>query len=212
MDARVYVFSFVLLFVIVSFVSAIVTSKITKKEFYDKVKLDIEIEQMMKSEKRIKEFFEENSLRQGVAIENIADVLNVKQGGTEQGICSQAYLKNNDKTGEKIVVFKEGLSKEEKNFVFAHEIAHIINGDDIPVSRPVGRNKLPIEQYADYTAAALLMPLERVYDFLTENNYMASSPRKRMILVHQLCRDYGVTEMIVLRRIKEVYTLKDSTV
>lgn len=74
--------------------------------------------------------------------------------------------------------------------------------------RPIGYNKPQVEQLADYIAAALLLPLDSVFDFLMENNYKELSARKKVLLVHQLCKRYEVTKMIVLRRIKEVFAIK----
>lgn len=208
MSVQLYSILFILLCILVASVSAIATSKVTKKDFYDKIKLDIALEEMVESEKKINLFLNENNIEPGVSIKKIAEILNVKEGGIDQEIRSQACLKENCYTGEKVVVFKEELPEIEKNFVFAHEIAHILNGDSIPVTRPAGRNKSQIEQLADYTAAALLMPVDHVFDFLQEKNYMQVSAKKRMVYVRELCKEYRVNEMIVLRRIKEVYALK----
>lgn len=208
MSVQIYLLLLVLLCIIVVSVSSVTTIKITKKDYYDKVKLDIELEQMIESERKIDLFLHENDIRPGVSIKRIAEILNVKEGGVDHEILSQACLKENCFTGEKVVVFKEELSEQDKNFVFAHEIAHILNGDSIPVTRPVGRNKSQTEQLADYTAAALLMPIDHVFDFLQKNHYMEASAKKRMAFVRQLCKDYMVNEMIVLRRIKEIYAIK----
>ena len=211
MSIQVYLLSFVLLCIIVLIISAITTFKITKKEFYDKIKLDIELEKMEELEEKISCFIIDNNIKVETSVERIAKIaqtLNVKQGGIECGIQCQAYLKKDDNTGENLVMFKEEYPEKVKNFLFAHEIGHILNGDSIPVTRPDGHNKSQEEQLADYTAAALLMPIESVFDFLTKNNYNESSSKKRRKLVRQLCKDYKVTEIIVLRRIKEIYTLK----
>ena len=102
------------------------------------------------------------------------------------------------------------FSNEEKRFVFVHEIAHLVNGDAIPVTRPDGFNKSKVEQLADYTAAALLMPLEPVYNYLIEHSYKQSLPQKRVVIIHELCKMYDVTEVVALRRVKEVYALKEN--
>lgn len=208
MSAQIYLFLFIVLCIAVLFVASILSFKVFQEDFKDQIKLDVSLEQMKQSESRIKSFLEENNIEAGTSIGRIAEILKIRQGGTEQGIYNQAYLKEDSITGERIVVFKSGLSEREKNFVFAHEIAHILNGDTIPVTRPVGRNKSQMEQIADYMAAALIMPIDDVFAFLVKNNYRKSSTRKRMALVRLLCKDYKVTELIALRRIKEVYALK----
>ena len=208
MSIQVYLFIFILIFVIVSIVSFKMTYKVRKKELYEKIKMDVTKEQMMDSEKRINQFLETNNLQKGASIVKIAEILNVEQGGVEVGLQNQACLKECAYNGKKVVTFKAGLSEQEKRFVFAHEIAHLLNGDTVPVTRPNGRNKAQVEQLADYTAAALLMPLDEVYDYLIESNYMDSSARKRIVIIHGLCKTYNVTEVIALRRVKEVYVLK----
>jgi len=48
-----------------------------------------------------------------------------------------------------------------------------------------------------------------VYDFLVKNDYATSSNSKRYSLLCELCKLYGVSEVIALRRIKEVAVLKN---
>lgn len=209
MSVHVYLTTFIILFIAVSAISVRKTFSFIKKDFSEQIKLDVTPERMAESENNISKFLEKNNIKADGSILEIARILNVEQGDTEKGLDTQAHLKEESETGKKVVTFKDGLSEEEKKFVFAHEIAHLLNGDSIPVTRPYGRNKSEIEQYADYTAAALLMPFELVEDFLMKNNYQNSSVQKRTVLVRKLCKEYGVTEIIALRRIKEVYTLKN---
>ena len=65
---------------------------------------------------------------------------------------------------------------------------------------------------ADYVGAALLLPLEQVYNFLKQNHYQNCSRRKKRVLVKELCRRYGVSELIAVRRINEVYILKKDVI
>lgn len=209
MSVQDYLFAFGVVFVSTFFISIVLTRRIIKNELSEKIKLDISSDQMMESEERIKQFFKEHNINTDTSISKIANILKVEKGGVEKELEEQANLK--EENGKKIVVFKGGLTEQEKQFVFAHEIAHLINGDEVPVTRPSGRNKSQTEQLADYTAAALLMPLENVYSFLETNNYIGASTKKRTIMVKHLCKKYGVTEVIALRRVKEVYVLKQST-
>lgn len=208
MSVQLYLVVFSVVSILVSVFSIISTFMIKKREFQKKIKLDVTREQMLKSEQRINDFLIDHNIKAEEAVSEIARILNVEEGGNESSLESQAYLKESDATGKKIVVFKDGLSEKEKRFVFAHEIAHLLNGDRVPVTRPNGCNKSEIEQLADYTAAALLMPLEEVYNYLLEKEYAKVSARKRVAIVHDLCKEYNVTEMIALRRVKEIYVLK----
>ncbi len=106
------------------------------------------------------------------------------------------------------VFFKDGLSEAERTFDFAHECGHRINHDPTPQTRPDGYNKPERDQLADYVGAALLMPIETVYSYLIENNYKEASVTKKGALIRELCAKHGVSEMIALRRVKEVYILK----
>lgn len=208
MDVQLYLIIFFLVFILVMITSVTTTFYARRRELQKKVKLDVTEEEMLESEKRINSFFKDNNMEAGEPISEIAKILNVEQGGIESGLQSQAYLKKCDNTGKKIVVFKAGLSEKEKLFVFAHEIAHLLNGDSVPVTRPNGHNKSQMEQRADYTAAALLMPLDEIYRYMVENEYEKASVRKRTAVIRELCKMYNVTEVIALRRVKEVYVLK----
>ncbi len=208
MSIQIYLALFIMVCLFAVLVSFGLARSTFKKEMSEKIKLDISLQQMVESEKKIQKIFEDNNIDSKVPIAKIAEIFDVEKGGSEKDLEDQAYLK--EVNGKRIVVFQEGLSEIQKSFVFAHELAHLINGDKVPVTRPSGRNKSQIEQLADYTAAALLMPYDRVYGYLESNNYKESSAKKRTIIIQSLCKEYGVTEVIALRRIKEVYALKQT--
>ena len=171
-------------------------------------KMDIELSDMCKMEKTIASFYEKNKLKSETSLEEIAEILKVTWGDSSESMQSQAALSDPDENGIRKVIFKEGLSGETKRFVFAHECAHLINGDMDPLTRPLGKNKPKIEQLADYTAAALLMPLNQIYQYLEVNNYQSTSKRRKIELVRELCKTYKVSEIIAVRRIKEVYAVQ----
>lgn len=208
MSAEIYITTFIIVCILTIIISGFFSYKIMSNEIRQQVKLDVTIDQMKKSEKNIKEFLRKNNLDSNVPIEIIAGILNITKGGTDYNLHEQAVLKEIGNTNAKIVLFKPGLSDIEERFIFAHEIAHVLNGDLIPATRPEGHNKSQSEQLADYTAAALLMPLDTVYQFLTENNFRSIGRRKRISIIKKLCKIYRVSELIALRRTKEVYTLK----
>ena len=125
------------------------------------------------------------------------------------------------------VVFKKGLSEEDYHFDFAHECGHLINGDPTPATRPEGYNKPQAEQLADYTYRVIVEKEEgssyTIYhvsgakddvnsdvQIMDEHDYEKSSRRQKQILIRKLCDKYTVTEIIALRRIKEVYTIKQA--
>ncbi|MBQ4069350.1 MAG: ImmA/IrrE family metallo-endopeptidase [Lachnospiraceae bacterium] len=208
MTAEIYITTFIVVSISTIIISGFFSYKTMSNEIRQQIKLDVNIEQMKKSEQIIKEFFKENNLDSNVPIEIIAGILNITKGGIDYNLHEQAVLKEIGTTNAKIVLFKPGLSDIEERFIFAHEIAHVLNGDLIPVTRPEGYNKSQSEQLADYTAAALLMPLDKVYQFLTENNFKSAKKRKRISIIRKLCKIYRVSKIIALRRTKEIYTLK----
>lgn len=46
----------------------------------------------------------------------------------------------------------------------------------MPIDRPDGKHKPQIEQAADYVAATLLLPLDEVYSYLSENRFQETTP------------------------------------
>lgn len=178
-----------------------------KQEYKDSIKLDISVEQMIESEKKISAFYTVHKLKPGTSIKEVARILNVSKGNHSKGIEDQARIDETE-NGKKHVTFKEGFTEAQNNFNFAHECAHLINGDPIPATRPDEKNKPLKEQLADYTAAALLMPIEEVHTFLLTKNFNRATRNQKIRMVNALCRKYNVSEIIAMRRIMEVYTIK----
>lgn len=203
---------YLVLFGAVTFLSGFVCAFFIYHEYkceYEKtIKPDVTLEQMKTSEENISRFLQEHQLNKGANIWAIAEVLKVNEGGEDSSIDDEARLSEPDKNGNMVVTFKAGLKPEQKIFNFAHECAHLINKDDVPVTRPTGSHKAPIEQLADYTAAALLMPVDDVFCYLESNNYKTLSSRSRMKILRFMCKKYEVSEIIALRRIQEVYKIK----
>lgn len=206
------------LYLIIMFVICIVTFIISflvnqrrlKEELTVAVKQDISIIQMKNAEEKVSYFLSKNGIHPGESISIIGRALNVYEGDEDDRISSQAHLSSPDENGAMVVTFRKGLSKQERTFAFAHECGHIINEDDAPIDRPDGKHKSETEQTADYVAAALLMPLDDIYAYLIENKYQDTTPQNRVRLTKVLCKRYGVSKVIALRRIREVYVLKFS--
>lgn len=209
MTVQVYLTIVGVVLSLVSIISVITSYRVLRADYSEKLKQDVSFSQMTESEQKIQHFIKSHNTKNDNAIAQIAKQFNVTQGGDEAGLASQAYLKAPNWKKEQIVVFKPGLSQEEKRFAYAHEIAHLMNGDLSPATRPFGQHKPEIEQRADYVAAALLMPLEEVYECLIKTNYADITVRQRKKVVRHLSKTYGVTEIVALRRIREVYILKN---
>lgn len=188
--------------------SGVISYKRFKSQYEEELSMDISLEQMCALEEKVGKFLREQKIVPGAPIHEIAAALHIVEGGVESDLKGRALLSPPDADGNMVVLFRRGLSQEEKYFDFAHECGHRINGDPIPATRPEGCGKSEVEQLADYAGAALLMPLEKVYVDLEEAQYRDSGQRKRIKIIQKLCVEYGVTRMIALRRIKEVYAIK----
>lgn len=210
MSGQVYLIIVGLVIFCTVLVSALISFRTITAEYRRKIKLDISVEQMIESENRIAQFFKKNNIQPGDSIQTIANALNIIDGGTNNNIPGRAQLSDPNADGKMVVVFKSGSDPKERLFDFAHECGHRINQDPTPATRPEGCNKAEVEQLADYVAAALLMPLDSVYNYLSNHHYADVSNRKKAILIRKLCKKYEVTEMIALRRVKEVYVIKQS--
>lgn len=208
MDFQTYLILFGIVIIVASVASVIVTYRQSSAYYKKALEPDITLAQMRNSEENITKFLRENNLTQGASIQSIAEVLHVHQGGEDDRLDVLAQLSQQDENGNRTVTFKTGLTPEEKTFNFAHECAHLVNRDTVPATRPDGHNKPPVEQIADYTAAALLMPLDEVYCFLQDKGYQKMSSRKRVKTLRTMCKKYGVSKVIALRRVDEVYKLK----
>ena len=178
-----------------------------KKFYSSQLKFDIGFNDMVESEGRLKDFLLNNNINiNGNVVQSVAQKLEVEIGGISDVIKNNAELTIVD--NKRIVILKSGLNEQEKLFCLAHECAHLINGDPVPQTRPDRKDKDIIEQKADYLAAAMIMPRERVRKFLEEHNYQNASVSKKGKLIDQMCRDYNVTDVVVMRRIREVTKLE----
>lgn len=181
---------------------------VVKKDYGAKLQPDISLSDMQELETNLALFLSENNLKPGASIWKIARALKVIDVGSVDDISSRARIYEPGINGNHTVVHSRGIPDNERLFDFAHELGHRINRDPLPADRPHGNNKPKMEQLADYTGAALLMPLEHIYKFLTDNNYESASRRKRVAIVRQLSRKYHVDELTTIRRVNEVRMLK----
>lgn len=178
-------------------------------DYKDRIKTDISAEEMLQLEKELAVFLNENNLRENSSIWDIAKVLNVRVEQDSLDTKERAKVTGPDENGYMHVSHSFRVPKNERLFDLAHECGHIIKGDQIPAGRPAGYDKPQEEQLADYLAAAMLMPRNEVGQYLQENNYLHSDSKKRVAVIKGLCKRYGVSEIIALRRVKEVYILQN---
>lgn len=180
-----------------------------KSDLLSTISSDITVEQMRQSEKRVSDFLRTNGLTPGTEIGVIAQKLKIIDGGNDDSLTAHAVLGLPNENGERVACFKSDLSPEERMFALAHECGHRIDHDEGPRTRPSGQNKPGQEQLADYVGAALLMPIDSVYSYLCENNYRTATRRRRHAMLKVLCRKYEVDREVALRRVHEVYAVKE---
>ncbi len=190
------------------FIAIFVTNPKLKRSYIKEATPDISEEEMQQLEDKLALFFKENNLNPTASILDVARALNVVDGGSVDNIPVRARIYESDLTGNATVVHSKQIPNNERLFDFAHELGHKINEDPLPADRPHGYNKPRQDQLADYTGAALLMPLEQVYDFLVKNKYNSASTYKRITIIKKLSKKYKVNEMITVRRVNEVRLLK----
>ena len=190
---------------------ACVFSRNIYKEFYtSQLKFDIGFNEMVEGESRLKDFLQNNNINiDGNVVQSVAQKLEIEIGGISDTIKNNAELTIVD--NKRIVILKTGLNEQEKLFCLAHECAHLINGDPVPQTRPDGKDKDIIEQKADYLAAAMIMPREKVHKFLLEHGYQNVSANRKVKLIDQMCKEYNATDIVVMRRIREVTELEQRT-
>lgn len=186
---------------------AFFVSRTILKDNYSRIGDELEAKDMIEAENKINDFYRENRLTSGASLKQIAEVLKVREGGICRNLEDQAKLSSADMNGFRTVEYKERFASNEKKFIFTHECAHVINGDDT-ATRPSGYHKSTEEQYIDYMAASLLMPYAEVLRYLKNNNYNAASRKSRLKLIYGLCSLYGVSEVVALRRVNEVILLE----
>lgn len=190
--------------------SAIYHSKVMRPAILAEVQPKLTAEQMQVHEAKISKFLASNNIEPGSSIGMIGAALNILIGETGAAIPKLAQLNYPAENGMMTVSFQTELSLSDWTLPFAHECAHILNGDSVAVVRGDVKVGPGVEDAADYTAGALLMPLETVYTFLERHDFQGASKSRRVNLVKKLCAQYGVEPAVALRRIREIYTLKAS--
>lgn len=176
------------------------------KEIKKEIESDISVDQMKKLEENLTAFLSKNNLSTNSSLDEISRVLKINIG-KEVDIPTQADLSMPDRNGQRWVTFKYGLSNQKRIFAFAHECGHLINGDEGHHTRPDGKNKPTVDQLADYTAAAILLPMQDLKAFLEERNYKNLKKSKKLSIIKELCERYNVEDILVVRRIREIYSI-----
>ncbi len=210
MNIQTYLIVISICFLVAILFTCVFSRNIYKEFYTSQLKFDIGFNEMVEGESRLKDFLQNNNINiDGNVVQSVAQKLEIEIGGISDTIKNNAELTIVD--NKRIVILKTGLNEQEKLFCLAHECAHLINGDPVPQTRPDGKDKDIIEQKADYLAAAMIMPREKVHKFLLEHGYQNVSANRKVKLIDQMCKEYNATDIVVMRRIREVTELEQRT-
>lgn len=197
---------------IVSFIVSVLFSRNLASTLQSELSPDIAVDEMKTLEARIEQFMKSVNLHDNAAFEDIVHALKVIDCGVGDNIEGRARVYDIAPDGFRRVYHNSSVPQEEWKFDLAHECGHLINGDPLPTDRPDGYHKSIVEQKADYTAAAILMPINPVYDFLSSRGYFSATAQERKDLAITLSKLYNVDDILVVRRIKEICLLKETNV
>lgn len=140
------------------------------------------------------------------SIEDIAKKLNKKIEYTKTS--REAYI---DKKHPDIIYVNRSLPAEKKNFAITHEFGHDLRGY---TRKAAARDKIrflsklsPEEQICDYYAAAILLPMEDLYNKMREIDFDNLSHNLQAKFIRDIAKSKCVMEDVVCRRISEIRIL-----
>ena len=178
---------------------------IIKPEMKKRLSNDISVTEMRLLEMKIANVKKQYRLSDEASLDEIATALKIQDAGIDSTIDERAIIiKNGDIFN---VYHSKYVPQCDWKFDFAHECGHIINGSKLPANRPTGHNKEYEEQLADYTASAILMPFNKVKTQLEKSDFSSISGFGKLRALNRFCREYGVSQIVVLRRINEIRML-----
>lgn len=209
MNAQVYIVTIGFVGVVSAAVAVVVSYRTMRESYRSLLTPDITVEQMAQSEEQVREFFQRCELSPGADINEIAKKLDVVPASGFVNIIGAKARMEEDSAGRARVDFKRGQNRQELKFDLAHECGHRIRHDPLPATKPDGHTESEVEQLADYVGIALLMPIDEIFTYLKGHNYKKVSSKQQMKLLYDLCKQYDVDRVTALRRIQEVYAVKD---
>ena len=198
---------FVLIFL--GFVFFAVVSTITFRIIYDYKKRSIKKEYLNKIE--IKKY--EDMLEKFKKSKNISDTDTIDEILLKLNLTVEESKLDNNTEGdlkENVITVTPSLSLRGRNFCIAHEIAHIVRGDNFGARKVHGSVfRSPNEDICDYIAAAILLPYNIIKKSVIDSNYKKMSFKKRILFIQNMADAYNVDQELVLRRISEITILEN---
>lgn len=176
-------------------------------EIRETVNIDINHDEMENIEQLVRQVKKEHKLDDDTPLCVFAQAINVKEGKPLKDIHTKAVINPPSDDGYMYVDYSIKLSAKEKLFALGHECGHVLNKHPIPNTLWEGRGKPEDEQIADYTAAAIIMPQEKIKNMLIGNSYCELGTKQKRKLVLKICKKYNVSESSAIKRIMEVRLL-----
>ena len=171
------------------------------RQKYSNLGSTIEVLDMDDAERKISNFFGERNLSNPM-LEEVVSAVNVKSIVSNTSLKVPAALSDDKET---ILIRSSNKDSNSARFDIAHECAHIINGDiGESITRPNKHEKDNHEQYIDYMAAAILLPKEKMLEYLERVNYLHLDKRDKVRHVMLIAKEYNVEDVVVLRRVREL--------
>lgn len=209
MNIQIYIY---VITAISTFVAAILFATINyrksyNEEFRKQIGVDIDLNEMRRIEDLVSSTKKEYNLDDNTELYSFAEAIHVKEGKVLEDLNTRARINPKTSDGFMHVDFSANLSPVDHRFALAHECGHVLNKHPIPNTQQSGHGKPEIEQIADYTAAAILMPRNKVIKFLNDVHYNDMDLKQKKRTISQMCKMFEVSEISAIKRIKEVKSL-----
>lgn len=119
---------------------------------------------------------------------------------------------NHSENGSYVVNVAENLSLKQYRFAIAHEIGHVVMGDNLPVKRN-GHGifiRSEEEQIRDYIAAAILLPMDMFSKQIENAKFYSLEDKQKKEFIATMSEMLDVDESVVIKRIKECKLLAEA--
>ncbi len=168
---------------------------------------------LMDCEKKLGEFLESNKISRREDLLRLCQSLNVQIETVppiNRHLNGAEAVIDSSENGY-IVRVAENLGVKQRRFAIAHEIGHVVMGDELPVKRN-GHGifiRSKDEQIRDYIAAAILLPRDKFSQLLAEKRFYSLGTKGKNEFIATVSEEFDVDESVVIKRIKECKLLAE---